>query len=140
GKSGVYYYWIARGVDHRPVRPNRIRKSIGAENTFFQDLRTFDTLREALMPILEKVWHHYEKNQSRGRTVTLKVKYADFQIISRSRSVPTVVASKEELEMISLDLLRSLTPASKGIRLLGISFSNFVSETYAREPQMALVF
>ena len=56
GKAGPYYYWIARGVDERPVRPDRIRKSVGAENTFATDLSTLDTARAALQPIIEKVW------------------------------------------------------------------------------------
>jgi DNA polymerase-4 len=88
GKSGPYFYWIARGVDDRPVRANRIRKSVGAENTFFIDLFTFDAAQNALLPIIDKVWRHCESTGARGRTVTLKVKYTDFQQITRSRSLP----------------------------------------------------
>ena len=54
GKAGSYYYWIARGVDERPVRADRIRKSIGAENTFFEDIFTFDAARAALEPIVDE--------------------------------------------------------------------------------------
>ena len=79
GKAGSYYYWIARGVDERPVRADRIRKSIGAENTFFEDIFTYDAARAALEPIVAKVWRHCEATRIRGRTVTLKVKFADFQ-------------------------------------------------------------
>jgi DNA polymerase IV len=74
GKSGPYYYWIARGVDDRPVRANRIRKSVGAENTFFDDLFAFEAARDALLPIIDKVWRHCESTGTRGRTVTLKLK------------------------------------------------------------------
>ena len=75
GKSGPYFYWIARGIDDRPVRADRIRKSVGAENTFSVDLFTFDAAQNALLPIIDKVWRHCESTGARGRTVTLKVKY-----------------------------------------------------------------
>src|SRR5450631_4026616 len=86
GKSGPYYYWIARGIDERPVRADRVRKSVGAENTFSVDLITFETARDALLPLIDKVWRHCESAGTRGRTVTLKIKYADFQQITRSQS------------------------------------------------------
>src|SRR5882757_9060206 len=84
GKRGPYYYWIARGIDERPVRADRIRKSVGAENTFADDLFTFEAARDQLKPIIDKVWRHCETVGTRGHTVTLKVKYADFQQITRS--------------------------------------------------------
>jgi len=128
GKAGPYYYWIARGIEDRPVRPDRERKSVGAENTFFEDLTDFDAMREALQPILDKLWRHCESAGVSGRTVTLKVKFADFQVITRSRSVPAVVTARDELEALSLGLLRPLIPAPKGIRLLGVSLSSLHSE------------
>jgi DNA polymerase-4 len=87
GKPGPYYYWIARGIDERSVRADRIRKSLGAENTFSTDIFTFEAACEALLPIIEKVWRICEGAEIHGRTVTLKVKYADFQQITRSRTV-----------------------------------------------------
>jgi DNA polymerase IV len=66
GKSGPYYYWIARGVDDRPVRADRVRKSVGAENTFAQDLHTFEPMREALEPIIAKVWRYCQATGIRG--------------------------------------------------------------------------
>src|SRR5712691_11893329 len=74
GKAGTFYYWISRGVDERPVRADRVRKSVGAENTFNTDLFTLGEARDALQPIIEKVWHHCEATGTWGRTVTLKVK------------------------------------------------------------------
>src|SRR5712672_2126634 len=74
GKSGPHYYWIARGVDDRPVLANRIRKSVGAENTFSADLFTFEAARDALLPIIDKVWGYCETTGTRGRSVTLKIK------------------------------------------------------------------
>ena len=91
GKSGAYYYWIARGVDERPVRADRVRKSVGAENTFAQDLHAFEPMRDALEPIIAKVWRHCQATGIRGRTVTLKVKFADFQQITRSKSVADAI-------------------------------------------------
>ena len=127
GKSGLYFYWIARGIDDRLVRPDRIRKA-GAENTFSVDLFTFDAAQDALLPIVDKVWRHCEGTGARGRTVTLKVKYTDFQQVTRSRSLAGVIEERVALERISLDLLRGQFPLKKGIRLLGISLSTFETD------------
>lgn len=136
GKAGRFYYWIARGVDERTVKPDRIRKSIGAENTFFQDLSDFAALRAALLPILDKLWRHCESSETSGRTVTLKVKYADFRQITRSRSLPRPVADRAELEEVSLALLAPLLPPEKGIRLLGVTLSALTGEeTEAAEAE-----
>ncbi len=119
GKAGPYFYGIARGIDERSVRPNRIRKSVGAENTFPQDLVRFEDMQAALAPTVDKVWGFCERTGTRGRTVTLKVKYADFEQITRSRSFVSQVPSRDALSQASLELLRPLIPAPKGIRLLG---------------------
>ena len=83
-KVSSYYYWAARGVDERPVRADRIRKSVGAENTFPADLFAYEAARDALREIVDKVWDYCDGSGIRGRTVTLKVKFANFQIITRS--------------------------------------------------------
>ena len=106
GKAGTHYYWIARAVDHRPVQPDRIRKSVGAENTFEKDLESFEEMKAALQPIMDKVWRHCEHTGVRGRTVTLKVKFYDFQQITRSRTLPGYVESRSGLDQASVDLLR----------------------------------
>jgi DNA polymerase-4 len=124
GKSGPYYYWIARGVDERQVCADRVRKSIGAENTFASDLHTFETMRDALEPIIAKVWRHCQATGIGGRTVTLKVKFADFQQITRSKSFGDAIDSLADLERLSLGLLEPLLPTEKGVRLLGISLSS----------------
>lgn len=138
GKAGPFFYWIARGIDERPVRPDRIRKSIGAEDTFFIDLHDFAAAREKLRPISEKVWRHYERLSLHGRTVTLKVKFADFRIITRSRSLPVPVADFEELEWLGNALLAPLFPIEKGIRLLGITISSLGTGEPEAETQLAL--
>ncbi|VTZ48843.1 DNA polymerase IV 2 [Methylocella tundrae] len=137
-KSGPYYYWITRGIDERPVRADRIRKSVGAENIFAADLFTFDAARDALQPILDKVWRYCDSAGSRGRTVTLKVKYADFQQITRSRSAASPFATRAELERQSFELLAHLFPVAKGVRLLGVSLSSLDEERTNEKPQLSL--
>jgi DNA polymerase-4 len=127
-KPGPYYYWIARGIDERPVRADRIRKPVSAENTFPADLFAFDAARDALQPIVEKVWRHCESAGERGRTVTLKVKLAGFQLITRRRTGVAPFATHAQLERQSLELLEHLFPVPKGIRLLGVSLSSLDEE------------
>src|SRR5262245_8948050 len=124
GKSGAYYYWISRGIDERPVRANRIRKSVGAENTFSTDLTEFDAMVVELEPLIDKVWRHCEVAGTRGRTVTLKVKFADFEIITRSQSVSTAIASRDDLAHLVIGLLEDNTPLPKAVPLLGVSLSS----------------
>ncbi|MBJ6127380.1 DNA polymerase IV [Microvirga sp. BT325] len=138
GKAGTHYYWIARAVDHRPVQADRIRKSIGAENTFEKDLESFEDMKSALQPIIDKVWQHCEQTGVRGRTVTLKVKFADFQQITRSRTLPSYVESRAGFEQAGVDLLRQLFPLDKSVRLLGVSLSALNTDEEPESPQLSL--
>ena len=124
-KSGAYNYWISRRVDDRPVRADPIRKSIGAENTFSADLTTFDAMAAELRPLIDKVWRHGE---STGNRVKLKIKFFDFEIITRSRSVPTVVSSRDDLESLAVALLQADMPFPKSVRLLGVSMSSLQTQ------------
>jgi DNA polymerase-4 len=137
GKAGAFYYWIARGVDDRPVRANRVRKSVGAENTFSVDLFTFEAARDALSPIIDKVCY-CESTGTRGRTVTLKIKYADFHQITRSQSLRSVIEWRKVLEEISLELLKAQFPVTKGIRLLGVSISALAKVDSVDSEQLPL--
>jgi DNA polymerase IV len=137
GKAGCYYYWAARGIDERPVRADRIRKSVGAENTFPADLFTYEAARAALRENVAKVWSYCEGSGIRGRTVTLKVKFANFQIITRSRTGQMLVRSRSELEQLGDALLEPLFPVARGIRLLGISMSSLAAEE-AEQPEFSL--
>jgi DNA polymerase-4 len=128
GKAGAYYYWISRGVDERPVRANRIRKSVGAENTFSTDLTELDAMVAELEPLIDKVWRHCELAGTRGRTVTLKVKFADFEIITRSRSVSSAISNGENLARLAIGLLENAMPLPKAVRLLGVSLSSLQGE------------
>jgi DNA polymerase IV len=138
GKAGWHFYCICRGVDHRPVLSNRVRKSIGAENTFSRDLTTLDEMRAELNPLVEKVWHYCDSTSVRGRTVTLKVKFADFQIITRSRSRLVPISDRSTLASISDELLAAQFPIRKGVRLLGVSLSSLCAETVEVDQQMTL--
>jgi len=139
GKAGAYYYWASRGIDERPVRANRIRKSVGAENTFPADLLTYDAARDELREIVEKVWRYCENSGVRGRTVTLKVKFANFRQLTRSRTGQLQIATRSELEELGGELLAPLFPVTRGIRLLGISLSSLATEDAepARELSLA---
>jgi DNA polymerase-4 len=140
GVSGPYYYWISRGVCHRQVKPDRIRKSVGAENTFFEDVSTFEGAVAQLEPILGKLWRHVDGRDIKGRTVTLKVKFSDFQIITRSRTLHVPVGSLEDLTHVSHALLEGVFPLPKGIRLLGITLSSLgEDEMEGEEGQLALL-
>ncbi|MBR1236551.1 DNA polymerase IV [Bradyrhizobium sp. AUGA SZCCT0182] len=139
GKAGSYYYWISRGVDNREVRPDRIRKSVGSENTFSTDLIDFDAMLLELQPLIDKVWRHCEDKGTRGRTVTLKVKFADFELISRSRTATDAFGSRDALATASADLLRAIFPTKKAIRLLGVSISGFVEANEETSVQFPLL-
>ena len=138
GKSGPYFYWIARGVDEREVNPDRIRKSIGAEDTFREDIHDLETARAGLQPLIDKVWRYCEANGIRGKTVTLKVKWDDFTQITRSKTVIAPVASAAEIAEVVGLLLSPIFPVPKGIRLLGVTLSSLDAVDEGSEPQLAL--
>jgi DNA polymerase IV len=139
GKAGPYYYSLARGIDERRVSADRVRKSVGAETTFNADLFTPEDARAALEPLIRKVWSYCESSTIRGRTATLKAKYADFQQITRSRTVEDPVASRAVLEEIVFTLVEPLFPVSKGIRLLGVTISSLDVDSAPRVGQQLLL-
>jgi DNA polymerase-4 len=124
GSSGDYYYNLARGICHRQVKPDRPYKSIGAEDTFLEDLTDGDALIAELDRISQTVWRRIAEKEIKGRTVTLKVKFRDFQIVTRAKSLDRNVAGREEFLEVGVNLLRTMLPVSKGIRLLGLTLSN----------------
>ncbi|SDA35806.1 DNA polymerase-4 [Sphingomonas sp. NFR15] len=125
GSSAEWYYLIARGIDERPVNPDRERKSSGSETTFDRDLLEDQEIETGVLRQADDVWNWCEKAQEFGRTVTVKVKYGDFQNITRSRTQPALVTTQKALRDASLALIRSVLPTEKGIRLVGVTVSNF---------------
>ncbi|ARM15816.1 MULTISPECIES: DNA polymerase IV [Rhizobium] len=140
GKSGPYFHGIARGIDERQVKPNRVRKSVGAEDTFSHDLHAYEPARQGLQPLIEKVWGYCEANGIGAKTVTLKVKYADFNQITRSKTVPNLLRGITELEEIISLMLAPIFPPRQGIRLLGITLSSLERRASGTEPQLQLAF
>ena len=124
-----YLYRAARGIDLRPVRAHRIRKSVGGERTFSDDRSAADELRETMEDIINIVWERIvnaglDGLPARGRTVTLKMKYTDFQIVTRAKSVTHWVESKEEFAQLGRALLEEAMPLPMPIRLMGLTLSN----------------
>jgi DNA polymerase IV len=138
GKAGRYYYQIARGIDERPVNPDRVRKSVGSENTFENDLYEQPELLAGLQPLIEDVWQYCQSKQITARTVTLKVKYADFQQITRSRTLTTVIPDCVTLERVIADLLQTILPVRQGVRLLGVSLSSLDTPIEGKHGQLSL--
>lgn len=128
GKSGAYYYKIVRGIDERPVLASRERKSLGAENTFSTDYSTVEELEVQLVKIEQEVWRRLERAQMYGRTLTLKIKYADFEQNTRSKTQTQLFQSPEMIHDVASALLKNEAPFTKGVRLLGLTISNFPQE------------
>jgi DNA polymerase-4 len=140
GKSGRYYYRIVRAEDNREVNPHRIRKSIGAERTFFEDLTAIPEMKAKLEYIAGVVFRHMKKSDNFGRTITLKMKTADFKIITRSKTFATEVKGLEDIIKISHELLENNQSEIDKIRLLGISVSNLAKEQESGGVQLELDF
>jgi DNA polymerase-4 len=129
GKSGNWYYDIARGRDDRSVQPDRERKSSGSETTFPEDLVDPVQIEAEVIAMANDVWAWCEKANSRGRTVTVKIKWADFQLSTRSRSMESAIQTRHGLHEVALDLIRSVFPPPKGVRLVGVTLSNIQSQS-----------
>lgn len=125
GKSGNYYYQIVRGVDERPVVPERERKSLGAENTFSVDSQDLYELEKRMQEIEDELWRRIQRAQMFGRTLTLKIKFADFDQITRSKTLHEPIRLQKQLHLTANELLEQEAPFVKGVRLLGLTVSNF---------------
>jgi DNA polymerase-4 len=138
GKSGGWYFALARGQDPRQVNPARERKSSGSETTFDQDHTDPAKIEAGVLAMADDVWAWCEKTGARGRTVTVKIKWADFQQSTRSHSEASPLDSRARLHAASLALIRSVLPAPKGIRLVGVTLSSFRGAADAAAPTLAL--
>lgn len=131
GKSGGFYYNIVRGIHHSKVKPNRVRKSIAAERTFFDNISSEIFMLEKLSKIAEELEKRMVKSETKGKTITVKIKYSDFTQQTRSKTIQNFIQKKEELMPIVKELLYQ-EKLKDSVRLLGISFSNL--DTEKKEP------
>lgn len=123
GKYATYLHGAARGEDDRPVRSDRQTKSVGAERTFGQDVTDIATIFEALDRVADAAWERIARHEVRGRTVTLKLRYADFRTITRARSISGYYGDREAFGKAGAELLKALFPLPMGVRLLGLTLS-----------------
>jgi DNA polymerase IV len=125
GKSGDWYYELARGQNDRPAQADRERKSSGSETTFPEELTDPARIEAGAIAMADEVWAWCEKANLRGRTITVKIKWANFQLSTRSRSMETSIETRDTLHEVALGLIRSVFPPPTGIRLVGVTLSNF---------------
>jgi DNA polymerase-4 len=138
GSSADWYWRICRGIDEREVKPDRPYKSVSAERTFDEDLRDPDRLAAELERIAGYAWDRVRRAEVTGRTVTLKVKYGDFTLITRSKSFSAPVTDLHAFTAAGQALLSALQPLTKGIRLLGLGLHNLAENSQEQPRQLGL--
>jgi DNA polymerase-4 len=134
GAMADYLYRAARGIDLRAVSAHRGRKSVSAERTFDHDLSSGPVLREALENIADAAWERIERSTAKGRTVTLKLRLADFQTLTRARSLPAAVESRRDFGRVGMALLETLLPLPQPVRLMGLGLSSLAGEEGDEAP------
>ena len=139
GKAGNYFYDVVRGIDNRPVVSFRERKSIGAERTYETDLYDIDLVKEKLTEVLDIMWKRYEAKEKKAKTLSLKLRFADFSTITRS-STQKQVFSYPEMKTTIMSLLPQQEIKKRGVRLLGATMSNFQIEDKKSGDQMTIDF
>ncbi len=141
GKSGSYYYHISRAIDHRKVLPSRETKSISAERTFEDNLYDLATINEQLNRIARISFERYQRNGETGHTLTIKIKYADFKQITRSKTMDDGIVDKTDYVQNALSLMTEDLLREEGIRLIGVGIANFRKEERENTPsQLTLGF
>ena len=141
GKSGAFLYYIARGEDEREVKSDRIRKSVGAELTFKDDISSEIDINERLTTIFEKWWDRYQNHGIPGKTISIKIKDAQFQTISRSYTGDVYFEEKEEARSVIFRLLEESDIIGTPIRLLGVSISGLKTDATKEEgSQLSIAF
>jgi DNA polymerase-4 len=139
GRSAEYWFDLSRGIDRREVTPNRQRKSIGAEDTFRDDIETIEEARTLTEPLVEKVWRICETRGLWPRTVTLKVKFSNFDQITRSRSATGHLRDARMFNELFQSLLTTEFPPPLPVRLLGVTVSGFAHVEDGAAEQLSLV-
>lgn len=140
GKVGRYYYRIVRAEDNRPVNPHHIRKSIGAERTFDEDLSDITIMKEKLSYLSGIVFEYMQRTENYGRTLTVKIKTADFRQITRSKSFAGELRLVDDMISTSHELLEGSKDEFESIRLLGVAVSNLSKEHSGEGIQLRLPF
>lgn len=140
GKAGRHYYRIVRADDSRRVNPHRVRKSIGAERTFSEDLTNLEDMKERLDHVSEIVFNYMVKSENFGRTVTLKAKTPAFKLITRSKSFGSEVRSLDALKQTIYGLLEESKTEMMAVRLLGVTVSNLEKENQEEGIQLEFDF
>ncbi len=126
GKAGGHYYNLARGVDERPVVSHRVRRSIGSETTFARDLTELSEIEEYLAGLVEPVMQKLEENNLTANTLTIKVKYSDFRLITRSWTRTAPFTDPEQARAVLPELLARTEAGEQSVRLLGVTFSGLM--------------
>ncbi len=137
GSFADYLYRAARGIDLRRVRADRPRKSVGGERTFDRDISTGHALRDVLERIIGIVWERIERSGARGRTVTQKLKFADFKPMTKARSLARPIEDKGEFVRLSRELLDSVLPLPQPVRLMGLTLSALEGEEDEADGHLA---
>lgn len=138
GSAADWYWRICRGIDEREVKPDRPYKSVSAERTFDEDLSDPELLAGELERIAGYAWERVRRAEVTGRTVTLKVKYGDFTIVTRSKSFSTCVPDLAAFTAAGQTLLAALHPLPRGIRLLGLGLHNLSEGASVQPLQLGL--
>lgn len=139
GKSGHHYYHIVRGLQKSTVKPDRVRKSIGAERTFSSDLSHWEEQEKALMDIADKLWERIAKAKKKAKTLTLKYKFSDFSVHTRSLTLEKPLDDPATLKRYSRQLLAQIK-LNQALRLMGLSVSNFTTDQDTAPQQLTLSF
>lgn len=126
GKVGIFYYECVRGIDNRPVQPTRIRKSLGMERTFSQDLNDRNRLHAFLDACASKISEKLKEKKLKGKTLNLKLRYEDFSMVNKSSTLEFYFDDATTIGNLSKELFDQLYSTNKKVRLLGISISNLI--------------
>ncbi|GGG29602.1 DNA polymerase IV 2 [Christiangramia forsetii] len=139
GKSGTHFYNVVRGIHLSEVKPHRIRKSLGAERTFNENISSEIFMLERLENIAEEIERRLTKSKVAGKTITLKIKYSDFTQQTRSRTINFYIANKDLILEIAKELLYQ-EKMKNSVRLLGISLSNLNTEKGDKKEEQKEIF
>ncbi|MGE9313399.1 DNA polymerase IV [Niabella sp. CJ426] len=140
GKPGKFYYQIVRGIDNREVQPHRETKSVSVEDTYQEDLVDRETMVPELSILTERLAKRLQRSGLRGKTVTVKFKFHDFTLITRSLSVPGFINETEEIQQAVVIILNNAPVDGKRIRLLGVGLSNFEKDKDGEDEMQLKLF